>query len=126
LALASTASVADSEMADTRAETLVGMGSIVPCWPRGGEPIRPQGPRRAVGFPRTSFSSFWGDPSPQTPLGRTHPPRPPWDPVRFDSEGERTYTAWTGSRAVVRQHARVRRRALLESSVSWKAVRQYC
>src|SRR5579863_6743929 len=29
LALASTASVADSEMADTRAETLVGMGSIL-------------------------------------------------------------------------------------------------
>src|SRR5215469_8505046 len=30
LALASTASVADSEIADTRAETLLGMGSIVP------------------------------------------------------------------------------------------------
>src|SRR6516225_8889268 len=30
LALASTASVADSEIAETRAETLVGMGSIVP------------------------------------------------------------------------------------------------
>src|SRR6185503_11916576 len=30
LALASTASVADSEMADTRAETLVGMRSILP------------------------------------------------------------------------------------------------
>jgi hypothetical protein len=34
LALASTASVADSEMADTRAETLVGMRSILPSAPR--------------------------------------------------------------------------------------------
>jgi hypothetical protein len=33
LALASTASVADSEMADTRAETLLGMRSILPSAP---------------------------------------------------------------------------------------------
>src|SRR5690348_7337773 len=37
LALASTASVADSEMADTRAETLVGMGSML----AGGAPPYP-------------------------------------------------------------------------------------
>src|ERR1035437_9809012 len=47
LALASTASVADSEIAETRAETLVDMCSILslgddpPCPPGTGEPIPP-------------------------------------------------------------------------------------
>src|ERR1700727_3929770 len=78
LALASTASVADSEMADTRAETLVGtlvgMGSIVA--PGGRGPA-------AIYFPRRSAQGSV-------------------QPRRFDAGGYSTYTAWTGSRAVVR------------------------
>src|SRR6266849_7838181 len=45
LALASTASVADSEIAETRAETLVGMGSML----AGGRPPIP--PRARGGCP---------------------------------------------------------------------------
>src|SRR6266404_4099875 len=70
LALASTASVADSEIAATRAETLVGMASIVA--PGGGRPA----------------AIYWAGP-------------PPRVASRFDAGAYWTYTAWTGSRAVV-------------------------
>src|SRR5579871_5220388 len=68
LALASTASVADSEMADTRAETLVDMGSILAP---GGR------------CPAAIYSAGAGV------------------AARFDAGAGWTYTAWTGSRAVV-------------------------
>src|SRR6185437_217552 len=61
LALASTASVADSEIADTRAETLVGMRTML----AGG---RPPIPPRLGGLPVP--------PAPPAP----RPPRPPRPP----------------------------------------------
>jgi len=51
--LASTASVADSEIADTRADTLLGMGSIVPSANGAGRGIKVQsgtGQRTTVQF----------------------------------------------------------------------------
>src|ERR1017187_5483679 len=59
LALASTASVADSEIAETRAETLVDMCSILS---RGDDPPCPPGT---------------GEPIPPCPRGGRRPPNPP-------------------------------------------------
>src|SRR4051794_33175820 len=74
LALASTASVADSEIAEMRAETLVGMRTML----AGGRP-----------------------PIPPATGGTIRPPRPPGD-RRFDGGTVQTYTAWTGSPAAGR------------------------
>src|SRR6202167_5098836 len=65
LALASTASVADSEIAETRAETLLDMCFILP----------PADPTSCCIFPQ--------------------PPRCPWRTWRFDGRAVQTYTAWT-------------------------------
>src|ERR1039458_10721590 len=77
LALASTASVADSEIAETRAETLVDMCSILslgddpPCPPGTGEPIPPC-PRGGRGAPHP--------PAPRPPPPPPAPPSPPPPP----------------------------------------------
>src|SRR5271154_6923863 len=66
LALASTASVADSEIADTRAETLVGMGSILA--PGGQCPAAIYSGGRTAGSARTPTRA---DRRPAGPRGST-------------------------------------------------------
>src|SRR5579859_7419577 len=99
LALASTASVADSEIAATRAETLVGMGSIVApggrcpaaLWhPVGRLPRRIVAPGGQVAPPHCG--TRWPVPRRDIRPGRPPPRAAP----RFDAGAHWTYTAWTG------------------------------
>src|SRR5215831_14233509 len=80
LALASTASVADSEIADTRAETLLGMRTML----AGGRP--PHTPPLTGGLPAPPYPpgprARGGCPPPRTPLAPAHggAARPPYPP----------------------------------------------
>src|SRR5271157_4502730 len=103
LALASTASVADSEIAEMRAETLVAMGFMLAggATPPDPPPASPPGDPS----PRTPLGRDAIPPDPSGPLRGIHPPAP-WlsgtpGTRRFDGRAVRTYTAWTNSGAVV-------------------------